>query len=365
MPDPGLPGGPDASLRGILEAAVPTACSAAVAVIAVDGAVVAAAAAGEAVRYSGATEALLDQRPPARRDSVFDLASITKLFTTTAILSLVEDGLLRLDEPVATWLPAAYGGHRATTLRHLLTHTAGLPPSRRAHEEIPGDGPAAHAARMELILTTRPDHPLGERYVYSDVGMVTAGRVAEIAGGAPLDELVRTRVIGPLGLTSTCYRPPAALLPRVVATEYQADRPGPGCIRGEVHDETAYGLGGVAGHAGLFSTADDLVRFGETLRTGGGPILRPDTVAEMTRDQGVTGAAFDHGLGVRIGDPAIVGPLGRAYGHSGFTGTSLVVDPGRALTVVLLTNNVHPLRGRPGIRDLRHAVAAEALRIAS
>ena len=168
---------------------------------------------------------------------------------------------------------------------------------------------------------------VGERYLYSDVGLITAGRVAEIAGGASLDALLRARVTGPLGLPDTGYLPAESLRSRAVATEDKPERPGPGCVRGEVHDETAYGLGGVAGHAGVFSTADDLVRFTEVIRTGGAPILSPDTTAEMTRDQGVRGADFRHGLGVRIGDPAIVGPLADAYGHSGFTGTSLVVDP--------------------------------------
>ncbi|MEV6862979.1 serine hydrolase domain-containing protein [Streptosporangium subroseum] len=360
--------GPSAVLGGILAAAVPRVCSAAVAVIAVDGTTVAAAVVGETVRYAAVSEELADDRPPVRRDSIFDLASITKLFTTAVILSLTEEGRLDLDEPVATWLPAGYAGAREVTLRHLLTHTAGLPPGRRAHEEIPGDGPEVHASRMDRILSTRALHPVGERYLYSDVGLITAGRVAEIAGGASLDALLRARVTGPLGLPDTGYLPTLSLRSRTVrsravATEDKPERPGPGCVRGEVHDETAYGLGGVAGHAGVFSTADDLVRFIEVIRTGGAPILSQDTIAEMTRDQGVRGADFRHGLGVRIGDPAIVGPLTDAYGHSGFTGTSLVVDPVRALTVVLLTNNVHPLRGRAGIRDLRHAVAAEALRL--
>ncbi|WP_326640258.1 beta-lactamase family protein [Streptosporangium sp. NBC_01755] len=352
-----------AGLAGILGAAVPRVCSAAVAAIAVGGVTVAAAAVGENVRYSSASEQLAADRPPARRDSIFDLASVTKLFTTAVILSLVEEGRLGLDEPVAAWLPACYGGAPEVTLRHLLTHTAGLPPGRRAHEEIPGSGPKVHARRMARILSTSPIGPAGGRYLYSDVGLITAGRVAEIAGRAPLDELARARITGPLGLSDTGYRPAASLLPRIVATEHKPERPGPGCVRGEVHDETAHGLGGVAGHAGIFSTADDLLRFAETLRTGGAPMLRPATVAEITRDHGVEGTDFRHGLGVRIGDPAIVGPLADAYGHSGFTGTSLVVDPGRALAVVLLTNNVHPLRGRAGIRDLRNAVAIEALRL--
>ncbi|MFI6598380.1 serine hydrolase domain-containing protein [Nonomuraea sp. NPDC050536] len=334
----------------ILADAVPRVASAAVALIAVDGAVVAAQATGELVRYTDTDFALAAERPPVSRDSAFDLASISKLFTTAAILSLVEDGVLALDTPIAEWLP---GRDPRITLRRLLTHTAGLQPTRRIDLELPNADPAT---RMAAIVDTPVTGPVGGPYLYTDVGMVTAGRVAEVAAGLPLEELVRARVTAPLGLSTTRYRPGPD---NVAATEWKPERGG--IVRGEVHDETAYGLGGVAGHAGLFSTADDVLRFGETLRLGGGPILRPGTVAEMLRDQGAEGAAFRHGLGVRIGDPAIVGPLDGAFGHSGFTGTSLVVTT-RA-TVVLLTNAVHPIRGRDGIRPLRHAIAAEAARL--
>ncbi|WP_343952803.1 serine hydrolase domain-containing protein, partial [Nonomuraea longicatena] len=316
-------------------------------------------AAGELVRYADLDFTLAAERPPADRASVFDLASVSKLFTTVAVLSLVEQGRLGLDEPVAAWLP---GRDPRITLRRLLTHTAGLPPTRRVDLELPGAGPRE---RMAAVVDTPVTAPVGGPYLYSDVGMITVGRIAELAGGAPLDTLVRERVTDVLGLAATGYLPGPSLLPRVAATEWKPERPGPGCVRGRVHDETAYGLGGVAGHAGLFSTADDLLRFGEALRLGGQGLLKPETVAEMLRDQGVEHAAFRHGLGVRIGDPAIVGPLRDAFGHSGFTGTSLVVDPERRLTAVLLTNAVHPVRGREGIRALRTAVAEEAARLAA
>jgi CubicO group peptidase (beta-lactamase class C family) len=359
MPEPSERGKrraePSGRLGTILADAVPRVCSAAVALIAVDGAVAAAAATGELVRYADAAGTLAAERPPARRDSIFDLASVSKLFTTAVLLSLAEEGRLALDEPAATWIP---GLDPRITPRRLLTHTAGLIPTRRVDLELPR---ADAAERMAAMLTTPITRPAGGPYLYSDVGLVMAGRLAELAGGAPLDALVRARVTDVLGLAGTGYRPAAPA--RAAATEWKPERPGPGCVRGEVHDETAYALGGVAGHAGLFATADDLLAFGEALRLGGGPVLRPESVAEMTRDQGAEGAAFRHGLGVRIGDPAIAGPLTGAYGHPGFTGTSLLVDPARRLTVVLLTNAVHPVRGRDGIRGLRHAVATEALRL--
>ncbi|MEV4801466.1 serine hydrolase domain-containing protein [Nonomuraea sp. NPDC049421] len=344
-------------LEAILAAAVPEVCPAAVALIAVDGCVAAQAAAGELVRYADAGGTLAAGRPPARRDSIFDLASVSKLFTTTVLLSLAEEGRLDLDAPVTAHLPAA---DPRITPRRLLTHTAGLPPTRRIDQELPD---ADAGARLAAMVATPSAHPVGGPYLYSDVGMVMAGRLAELTGGAPLDVLVRERVTGPLGLSDTGYRPGPEVLGRVAATEWKAERPGPGCVRGEVHDETAYALGGVAGHAGVFAPAGDLLAFGEALRLGGGPVLGAAAVAEMTRDQGAEGAPFRHGLGVRIGDPGIVGPLKDAYGHSGFTGTSLVIDPARHLTVVLLTNAVHPVRGREGVRELRNAVAEEAARL--
>ncbi|GLX93917.1 serine hydrolase domain-containing protein [Herbidospora sp. NBRC 101105] len=336
-------------LDRLLASAVPEVASAAVAVVAVDGEPVAVAAEGELVRYADTARTLASERPPVAADSVFDLASLTKLFTTVVAMSLVETGSLALDEPVATWLPSYYGDRPLVTLRHLLTHTAGLPPGRRP------DG-VAPEARWDFVLSAGVTGPPGVSHVYSDVGMITLGRVCEIASGTSLDDLVRRVVAGPLGLSDTGYRPQASSLARIAATEYKPERGG--VVRGEVHDETAHALGGVAGHAGLFSTAADLVRFAEILRTGGAGVLSAESVAEMTRDHRVAGVPFRQALGFRIGDPAIAGPLADAHGHSGFTGTSLVVDVERGLTVVVLTNNVHPLRGRAGIRDLRNGVAA-------
>ena len=192
------------TLTEILQAALPGTCAAAVAVIAVDGSVVASAAAGELVRYADAEGLLLDERPAARRDSLFDLASVSKLFTTAAVLSLVQEGLLDLDAPVATWLP---GYDPRITLRLLLTHRAGLQSTRRVDEEFPGSGPEVVEARMRAMLSTPVTSAVGRDYLYTDVGMVTVGRIAEIAGGAPLNVLVHQRVTAPLGLNDTGYRP--------------------------------------------------------------------------------------------------------------------------------------------------------------
>ncbi len=322
-------------------------------------------AVGEAVRYPDASGAPL---PPAERvpmtvDTIFDLASVTKLVTALVLLTLLEEGRLGLDEPVATWLPSfRLGDWRRITLRHLLTHTAGLPPrldSGYAPPRTPAPPrrpSAVDKARtpveqtvLELGSRVALEYPPGTGFRYSDVGYLVAGHVATVVGGEPLDALVRSRVTEPLGMRDTGYRPAPALLPRIAATEYRPERRTDGCVRGEVHDSTCFRLGGVSGHAGLFGTARDLLRLGKALLYGGSldagarRILRPETVVEMTRNQlvGFSHVPYGHGLGVRIGDPALA-PWG--YGHTGFTGTSLLIDPDRETVLVLLTNRIHPSR---------------------
>jgi len=329
------------------------------------GEVLAAEAVGDAVRYAAGDGAPL---PPARRvpvhlDTVFDLASITKLATTVVVLRLAELGRLDLDRPVSQWLPAARAG--ALTLRALLTHTGGLPPWSDEVRAAPDP-----AAAWAVLLDVAPDAPPGREHRYSDLGPILAGGAAVAAtGGADLTgglaDLVAELVTGPLGMADTGFQPVSGSegrgADRVAAVET-------GYPRGVVHDETARALGGVAGHAGLFGTAADLVRLGEALRTGGGPVLSPDSVAELTRDQTPTLAVsgYRQGLGARLAAPSFMGPLATtAFGHTGFTGTSIVVDPVRELTVVLLTNRVHPTRTGPGVDPTRQAVCALATDLAS
>ena len=266
----------------------------------------------------------------AAPDTIFDLASITKLFTTVVVLSLVDRRALDLDAPIGD-----------LTLRQLLTHTAGLPPEE----------PATHGATPEraraLVRAVRPEVPPGTVHRYSDLGPVLAGWVAEAVAGEPLDALVRRYVTGPLGLVDTGYRPDPVTYHRIAPTEYGT---------GAVHDEMAAALGGVAGHAGVFATAADLARFGEALRTGA--LLSPASTAELRRDQvpDLPIEGYRQGLGARLDAPSFMGPL-RGFGHSGFTGTSIVVDPERELTVVLLTNRVHPRRDGPSVEPVRRAVS--------
>ncbi len=270
----------------------------------------------------------------AAPDTIFDLASITKLFTTVVVLSLVDRGALDLDASIA-------GYPEGVTLRRLLTHTAGLPPEERATH-----GATPERARA-LVLAVRPEVAPGTVHRYSDLGPVLAGWVAETVTGQPLDALVHRYVTGPLGLADTGYRPDPALRQRIAPTEYST---------GVVHDEMAAALGGVAGHAGLFATAADLARFGEALRTGA--LLSPASTAELRRDQVPTLPieGYRQGLGARLDAPSFMGPL-HGFGHTGFTGTSIVVDPARQLTVVLLTNRVHPRRDGPSVEPVRRAVS--------
>lgn len=319
-------------------------------------------AVGNAVRYRDGQGGDIppEQRVPMRPDTIFDVASITKLFTATVLMALVEDGLLELDAPIAEHLPSfATGDRRSVTLRLLLSHISGLPDLLRLWTDWP-DQPSRRAA----VLAAPLRHAPGTVFEYSCIGYIVAGFLAERLSGRPLHELVRDRVCRPLGLKETGHLPPADRVERIAATEHQPDA-GRGMVRGAVHDENSWSLGGTVGNAGLFSTAADLARFGEALcRRGeldGRRILKEATVNEMFRNQLPDGVdpGYGHGLGFRIGDSSFMGVLAEsgAVGHTGFTGASIVIDPQRALEVVLLTNRVHPSRAWSDIGPIRRRVA--------
>jgi uncharacterized protein YbbC (DUF1343 family)/CubicO group peptidase (beta-lactamase class C family) len=317
------------------------------------------AAYGLSSKYDSLTD-LTAEPISATPDTLYDLASITKLFTTTAVMRLVEQGKLALDEPVATSLPDfAAGGKEAVTLRHLLTHTSGLPDYLQLWKLEP-----TPAARMKRVLATPLLVPPGTAFRYSDLGLIALGHLVEQVAGASLDRVVRDMVTGPLHLDQTMYRPPASLRPRIAPTEYE-DAVGRGMVWGEVHDENAWSLDGVAGHAGIFSTAHDLGRFAQMYLNGGVldgvRLLKPETVAEMTRNQ--IGRLEERGLGWELNADYYMGHLAgpTTYGHTGFTGMSLVIDPTRQLIVVLLTNRVHPTRNGPSENPARQVVADAAL----
>ncbi len=300
--------------------------------------------------------------------TLWDLASLTKVVgTTSAMLQLVADGRVALDSPVVRYLPAfvpADGPEKARiTVRQLMTHASGMPPWRPLYKET--DSPSAALA---LALATRPDGPPGVRYVYSDLNFITLGALVARVTGEPLDAYLARHVFGPLGMRDTRYRPPASDSLRAAPTEYDPWRQRR--IRGEVHDENAAALGGVSGHAGLFSTGADLARLARAyLRAGragapGGPrVFDSATVAHFTRPQDTTVSRRALGWETPTGGNSAGHSMSRrAFGHTGFTGTSMWVDPERGVYVILLTNRVNPTRMNTKIGAVRVAIADSVMR---
>lgn len=299
---------------------------------------------------------LTPERRPLREDALFDLASVTKIVaTTTLALRYLEQGKLHLDQRAAAVLPP-FGalGKQNVTVRRLLTHTSGLPSPVSGWRERFFRG-EWHPPIWDLICRQPLRWTPGSTVFYSDIGFFTLGLLLAEVGGAPLDELVRREVFEPLGMSDTQFCPPAAVRDRVAATEVVPTRGG--AVAGAVHDEMAASAGGVCGHAGLFSTCADLARFCRawlgTGRLDGQRFLSAASVAAATRDQ--TGGAVDRdGFPARRGLGWVLQPNPRwvgadlcspvAYSHTGFTGTSLLIDPAAGIFAVLLTNRVHPTR---------------------
>ena len=293
-------------------------------------------------------------------ESIYDLASLTKVVgTTTAAMVLYDEGKLDLDAKVSTYIPVFAGGMKdLVTVRMLLTHSAGLPPGRdiwRRH--------VSPAEAKQLILATKLQYKPGTGFTYSDIGADLLGWVVEGAAGQPLDRFLHDRVFAPLGMRSTGFKPADSLRYRIAPTEVSPPRGYP--LRGEVHDENAYALGGIVGHAGLFSTAGDLAIFAQMMLNrgeyNGVRIVADSTVrlftgrATKTRALGWEVAEGQHGAGDYFDE--------HAFGHTGYTGTSLWIDPDRELFVVLLTNRVHAAKvRRPSlvIADVRNDVADAA-----
>ncbi len=301
-------------------------------------------AAGWAVRYASYDEQTDRgvELPPGARvpmtvDTPFDLASLTKLFTAVAAVQQLERGTLGIDARVGAYLPEfRAAAEHGITVRQLLTHTSGLRP------ELPLYDCASDEARLAMLRAEHPSSAPGT-FLYSDLNPLILQYLLERITGRGLDVLVRDGITRPLGMTATAFGP----CPGAAATEDQrrpwakADR---GMLRGVVHDENAWALGGVAGHAGLFSTGRDLAVFCRTLLAGGSygtaRILGPDFVELMLAPPG---------LGFAVGRPWFMGALAHrgAAGHTGFTGTSLVLDPATDTFLVLLANTVHPRRRPP------------------
>jgi CubicO group peptidase (beta-lactamase class C family) len=332
----------------------------AVTLMAHNGQVVTQEPTGWAVRYSdgAGTELPLDQRVPMAPDTIFDLASISKLFTSIVVMQQVERGRVEVDQPVSRYLPEfGVNGKESITVEQLLTHTSGLEPYLPLWQKWP-DVPS----RIKAVMDVAPKSKPGTTYVYSDLNLITLGELVHRVGGSPLDELVRTGITEPLGMIDTGYNPPAAKLDRIAATEFQSS-PGRGMIRGQVHDENAWSLGGVAGHAGVFATARDLAVLGQTILNGGTyaghRILRSKTVDLMLTNFNDEFPGNSHGLGFELDQRWYMGALAapRTAGHTGYTGTTLVLDPASRSIAILLTNRVHPSRSWGSINPARRAVA--------
>ncbi|HEY2792738.1 MAG TPA: serine hydrolase domain-containing protein [Micromonosporaceae bacterium] len=290
--------------------------------------------------------------PPVAADTIYDLASLTKVVATLpCVLHLVANAGVGLDDPLSRYVPTFDHGRDRVTLRHLLTHTSGLPDGYPyfAMEGTPADRWAAVAAAAPV---TEPDRLM----VYSDIGFMLLGLVVERVTGAGLDEVAARVVFEPLGMKSTRYQPPAAWWPRCAATE--ADATGRPKV-GVVHDENAESLGGVAGHAGLFGTAPDIAVYVQAWADPAVDVIRPDLRLEALRCQTAhVGACRGLGWTLRGDRWDHMGEVwpGSGAGHTGFTGTSIGFDPVSGAWAVLLTNGVHLGRDNSAVKELRRAV---------
>jgi len=296
--------------------------------------------------------------PIPNAHTLWDLASVTKVVGVTSALSqLVAAGRVQLDDPVRKYLPEFVGANKdMVTVRHLITHTGGLPSWRPLHKEAFSPDSA-----VALVMITALDTLPGVRMVYSDLGLIVLGKLVERVTGTTLDRYLAENVFRPAGMFETMYRPPESLRPRIAPTEIDPWRQRH--LRGEVHDENAFALGGVAGHAGLFSTAEDLARFARMyLNHGtidGTRVLDSATVDRFTTWQD----SARHNRAIGWMKPAPPGWFGgsqmssHAYGHTGFTGTSLYIDPDRDIFILLLTNRVNPTRMNTRIGRVRSGLA--------
>ena len=317
------------------------------------------------VSYHAFGKLSYDQDAPAVKiDTMYDLASLTKVVVTTTLVEKLAEGdfpaPLDLDAPIERFLPEWAAGpqpewRHKVTVRHLMTHTSGLPPFKEYWRTSTGKQDTLNHIFVEPL-----DYEPGTKMVYSDLGIILMAEIVTRLTGKPLDELANEFIFGPLGMKNTMYNPPKRLWPEIAPTEYD-ERWRHRLMQGEVHDENAYAIGGVSGHAGVFSTSPDLAAFCQMLLNGGvyahNRVLKRATVAEFAAPQPLAqntrtlgwvvpteGSSSGHYFSVH------------SYGHTGFTGTSIWIDPDRQLFVVLLTNRVNPTRENMKIAQVRPAV---------
>ncbi|HVW10709.1 MAG TPA: exo-beta-N-acetylmuramidase NamZ domain-containing protein [Bryobacteraceae bacterium] len=314
-----------------------------------DGAVVYRKAYGE--------RALVPVREAMTVDTIFDIASLTKIVaTTSALMKLYDEGRFSPDDLVTKYLPEFQGGHSPITIRDLMTHYSGLRPDLELKPAWSGYETGIHRA-----LTDKPAGPPEVKFVYSDINFELLGEIVHRLSGMPENDYVRKILFEPLGMKDTGYLPSPSLRPRIAPTEMQDDG---AVLRGVVHDPTARYMGGVAGHAGVFSTADDLAKFCQMILDDGAGLFHPETVKLFTSAASPKGQANIRGLGwdidsVYSGNRGNLFPVGHSFGHTGFTGTSIWIDPQSKTYVILLANSVHP-HVRPAITPLRRIVATLA-----
>jgi uncharacterized protein YbbC (DUF1343 family)/CubicO group peptidase (beta-lactamase class C family) len=304
--------------------------------------------------------ALAPEKLPMTLDTIFDLASLTKVVaTTTAVMQLVEQGKIRLEDPVTEYWPEFEAHGKATiTVQELLTHYSGLRPDLDL--EPPWSG---YDTAMAMIVAEEPIAPPGTRFIYSDINFETLGELVRRVSGQTLDVYSAEHIFKPLGMKDTGFNPPPEVHDRIAPTQFKEGTSGE-MLWGKVHDPTSYNMGGVAGHAGAFSTADDLAIFAEMLLNGGERqgvrILSPLSVEKMTRPETPPEKMALRGLGWDVDSPYTSNrgelfPLG-SFGHTGFTGTSLWIDPITQTYVVFLSNRVHP-DGKGDVTSVRARIA--------
>jgi uncharacterized protein YbbC (DUF1343 family)/CubicO group peptidase (beta-lactamase class C family) len=304
-------------------------------------------------RKAFGSRALEPVREPMTIDTIFDLASLTKcLATATSVMKLVEDGRVRLGDSVATYLPEfAQNGKKDITIRDLMTHYSGLPPDLDLKAQWSG-----RESAYQMAMSEKPINPPGSQFVYSDINFEVLGFLVEQITGQPLNEYASANIFLPLGMNNTRFLPPQDWVPRIAPTQYDENGR---MLRGVVHDPTARRMGGVAGHAGLFSTADDMALFAQDLLSGF-TVLSRSAIAKMSSPQQPPNGTVLRGLGWDIDSPFSTNrgellPVG-SFGHTGFTGTTLWIDPVTDTYIVLLTNAVHPRGGKSTV-SLRSKVA--------
>jgi len=307
-------------------------------------------------RKAYGNRALEPKVEPMTLDTVFDMASLTKaIATTTAVMQLVEHGKIRMNDPVAKYLPEfAQNGKEDITVRQLLTHYSGLAPDIELTPAFDGKESA-----LRLAYAETPEQAPGSGFVYSDTNFIVLAALVEKISGESLDVYTKRHIFEPLKMTHTRFLPPAAWRAKIAPTEYDENNH---MLRGVVHDPRARRMGGVAGHAGLFSTTDDLSKFAQMLLNGGDGILSAVTVRKMTEPEQPPSAPVLRGFGWDIDSPFSSNrgdllPVG-SFGHTGWTGTSIWIDPTTQTYIILLANSVHP-RGKGNVIGLRSKIATE------